>query len=60
MTFSILGLGIATIDYLIEVDQFPVPNQKHVCKSLEIHGGGNCANTPDHRALSIKIGGTDV
>jgi len=45
MDAKVLGLGIATIDYIFVVPQFPKPNEKIRCVEFEIQGGGNCANT---------------
>lgn len=42
---KVLGLGIATIDYIVSVDKFPNPDDKIRSENWSIEGGGNCANT---------------
>lgn len=43
--FTVLGIGIATMDYLFTVASFPVKDTKIHCSSFITQGGGNCANT---------------
>ncbi|MBN1696554.1 MAG: hypothetical protein JW881_03470 [Spirochaetales bacterium] len=42
---TILGVGIATMDYLLEVPRYPPRDTKNHCSSFITSGGGNCANT---------------
>lgn len=42
---KVVGLGIATLDYVIEVERFPDESAKVKSTSLSESGGGNCANT---------------
>jgi sugar/nucleoside kinase (ribokinase family) len=44
-TPSVLGIGIATIDSLFTVSQYPEKDTKIRCSSYTTQGGGNCANT---------------
>lgn len=45
MSFHIVGLGLATLDYIAGLDHFPKPDEKCRTKNFCISGGGNCANT---------------
>ncbi len=40
MAYSILGIGSATVDDLLFVDRFPVPDSKQEVLRTERHGGG--------------------
>ena len=44
-TYSVLGIGIATMDYLLTVPAYPAKDTKIHCTSWIKQGGGNCANT---------------
>jgi sugar/nucleoside kinase (ribokinase family) len=42
---TVLGIGIATVDYLLTVPRYPSKDTKSHCSSFITEGGGNCANT---------------
>ncbi|MEW5302517.1 MAG: hypothetical protein WDW36_005295 [Sanguina aurantia] len=42
--FKVVGLGSAGVDYLASVSSFPIPDSKMRTDTLEVQGGGNCAN----------------
>jgi sugar/nucleoside kinase (ribokinase family) len=42
---SVLCMGISTMDYLCELDHFPIPDLKVRAKDFCLEGGGNAANT---------------
>lgn len=41
---SIVGMGSAGVDYLAQVANFPMPDEKLRTERLEVQGGGNCGN----------------
>ena len=42
---TVLGIGISTMDYLCELDRFPIPDEKLRARDFSLEGGGNAANT---------------
>jgi len=52
---SVLVVGMATVDFLFEVDAMPVRAEKYIARDAQIIGGGGAANA----ACAIaKLGGT--
>lgn len=45
MRHSVLGIGVAKIDYNCILREFPQPNTKVDAEQVDIQGGGNCMNT---------------
>lgn len=45
MMNTILAVGIATIDYLFELEHFPCPDENMRAKNFWLEGGGNASNT---------------
>ncbi len=45
MAWKVLGLGVATLDYLALIPHYPKPDEKIRCNDVLTQGGGNCANT---------------
>lgn len=44
-SLKVLGLGIAGLDFIANVDHFPQPDEKMRSTDFFVFGGGNCGNT---------------